>query len=80
MRRIRVLTCAVTLVAVLAGTVVATPSAASEQPNVVVRWNETALNTVLADSARRTPSAASLYVAIAQASVYDAVMAIEGTH
>ena len=48
--------------------------------NSVVRWNEIALSTIIADSARSTPSAASLYVAIAQAAVYDAVMAIEDTY
>ena len=55
-------------------------SSAAAGDNAVVHWNEATLRTVFADSARRTPSAASLYVAIAQAAVYDAVMAIEGTH
>ncbi len=55
-------------------------SSAAAGDNAVVHWNEVTLNTVFADTARRTPSAASLYVAIAQAAVYDAVMAIEETH
>ncbi|HEX9824948.1 MAG TPA: vanadium-dependent haloperoxidase [Actinomycetota bacterium] len=48
--------------------------------NPVVHWNEIALDTIMADGSRSTPSAASLYVAITQAAVYDAVMAIEGTN
>ena len=56
------------------------PSVAAPGDNTVSQWNEIALNTVLNDSARRTPSAAILYTAITQLAVYDAVMAIEGTH
>ncbi|MFN2543461.1 MAG: vanadium-dependent haloperoxidase [Actinomycetota bacterium] len=46
--------------------------------NAVVHWNEFAVKTVLADSARATPSASALYVGIVQAAVYNAVVAIEG--
>ena len=55
------------------------PAAGDDPPvdNSVVEWNAIAVDTVLADSATRTPSASSLYVAIAQAAVYNATMAIE---
>lgn len=84
-RRVRVLTCAVILLAAVSVTVVTTPSAASEQPNVVVRWNEVALSFIVDDGASRqgstrTPSAAALYVGMVQAAVYNATMAIEGSH
>jgi hypothetical protein len=55
------------------------PSQAAAADNAVVHWNEFTAKTVLADSKTATPSASSLYVAIAQAAVYNASMAIEGT-
>lgn len=55
-------------------------STAAPGYNSVAQWNEIALKTILADSARRTPSAAILYTAITQLAVYDAVMAIEPTN
>jgi hypothetical protein len=54
------------------------PAAAADSDNAVVRWNDVALSTVIADSAKSTPSAAVFYVADVQAAVYDATMAIEG--
>jgi hypothetical protein len=48
--------------------------------NAVVHWNELAVNAILADATTRTPSAAALYVAIVQAAIYDATMAIVKTH
>ncbi len=80
MRRF-VRTAAVVLsVAMLTGPASIQPTLAAAGDNAVVHWNEIALSTIMADSAKSTPSSASLYVAITQAAVYDAVMAIEGTH
>jgi hypothetical protein len=56
------------------------PPAAADTGDPVVHWNDVALNTVIADSAKSTPSAAVFYVADVQAAVYDATMAIEGGH
>ena len=56
------------------------PSLAAPGDNAVVHWNEIALGIITSDSTRGTPSAASLYAAITQLAVYDAVMAIAGTH
>jgi hypothetical protein len=72
--------CATLAAASLTGAGAATRSQASHYSNAVVYWNGVATNTVLADSATRTPSAAALYVAIVQAAVYNATMAIEKTH
>lgn len=66
--------------AILAGPMPIQPSLATTGDNPVVHWNEIALSTITADSSRATPSASSLYVAIVQAAVYDAAMAIEKTH
>jgi hypothetical protein len=55
-------------------------AAAAPGDNAVVHWNQVAADTVNADSARRTPSAAALYMGIAQAAVYDAVTAVDGTY
>jgi hypothetical protein len=59
---------------------VAAPNQAAASDNAVVHWNEVTAKTVLADSKTATPSASSLYVAIAQAAVYNATMAIERTY
>ena len=72
-------------VVVLASALMVTMVAPVQQSNAavgnpVVKWNEIALNTITSDATRGTPSAASLYVAMVQAAVYDAVMAIEPTH
>lgn len=72
--------CAALAAALLAATAAATRGEASHYDNAVVYWNQVATDTVLADSTTRTPSAAALYVAIVQAAVYNAAMAIEGTH
>jgi hypothetical protein len=58
----------------------ATPAHAEPGDNAAVHWNEVAFDTVFSDSARRTPSAAILYMGLAQAAVYDAAMAVERTH
>ena len=65
-------------VAITAAALLISPATAAENP--VVSWNEVTTRTVLADTKTATPSASSLYVAIAQAAVYNAAMAIEGTH
>jgi hypothetical protein len=80
MRSIARFTGLILVAATLAGSGPARPSLAAPGDNAVGHWNEIALNTITSDPARGTPSAAILYVAIAQAAVYDAVMAIEGTH
>lgn len=72
--------CVVLAAAILAGSQSATSVRASHYENPVVYWNNVVSNAVLADTAARTPSAAALYVAIAQAAVYNATMAIERTH
>ena len=77
--RIRIVALALTAIMVSA-TAPLTPSFAAPGDNPVVQWNEIALQTITTDIPRGTPSAASLYVAIAQLAVYDAVMAIAGTH
>lgn len=64
----------------LAGSAQIQGSLAAPGDNAVVHWNEFALKTIGADSATSAASAAILYAAITQAAVYDAVMAIEGTH
>ena len=74
------LTTSVVLAAVMAFQAPMVSSRAAAGDNAVVQWNATALNTVLASGARATPSAAILYVAIVHAAVFDAVMAIEGSH
>lgn len=71
--------------ALAAATLATTISPAAGDPpaaagTAVIEWNAIAVDTVLADSRTRTPSASSLYVAIAQAAVYNATMAIERTH
>lgn len=53
---------------------------ASHYQNAVVHWNQIALNAIVSDPTTATPSASALYVAIVQAAVYDATMAIEQTH
>jgi hypothetical protein len=53
---------------------------AAHYDNAVVYWNEVAVNAFVANSPTATPSASALYVAIVQAAVYDATMAIEQTH
>jgi hypothetical protein len=53
---------------------------AAAADNAVVHWNDVAVKAVFANAPTRTPSAAALYVAIVQAAVYDATMAIEQTH
>jgi hypothetical protein len=58
----------------------AAPSQAAASDNAAVHWNEVTAKTVLADSKTATPSASSLYVAIVQAAVYNATMAIEHTY
>lgn len=68
---------AATMVVVIA---LALPAQAEPTTPAVARWNETATRVVLATSQTATPSASAIYVAIAQAAVYNAVMAIEGTH
>ena len=74
-------TTAVTLfAALLAGASPIQSTVAAPGDNAVVHWNEIALNTIVADSTRGGPSSAILYVAITQAAVYDAAMAIAGTH
>ena len=79
MRRIRTIVVVLSAVLITGISPIGKPLAAPGD-NAVVHWNEIALNTIIADPTRSTPSASSLYVAIVQASVYDAVMAIEGTH
>jgi hypothetical protein len=65
--------------ALLVLTAMMAPTAAAQSDDdPVVHWNAVALNTVIADSAKSTPSAAVFYVADVQAAVYDATMAIEG--
>ncbi|MGH9277221.1 MAG: vanadium-dependent haloperoxidase, partial [Acidimicrobiales bacterium] len=66
----------------LAGAALSTPAraVASAPDNAVARWNGIASDAILADTATRSPSAAALYVAIVQAAVYNATMAIEKTH
>ncbi|MFN2594373.1 MAG: vanadium-dependent haloperoxidase, partial [Actinomycetota bacterium] len=76
----RVLTSAVAATCLLGVPVPIAPASAATGDNAVVRWNEVAINTIVADGSRATPSASSLYVAITQIAVYDAAMAIEGTH
>jgi hypothetical protein len=63
----------------IVGPGVRTPAQAS-QDNAVVRWNGVATEAILTDPATRSPSAAALYVAIVQAAIYNATMAIEKTH
>jgi hypothetical protein len=71
----------VTLVTMLfTGAAFVTRTQASHYQNAVVHWNRIALNTIISDSTTATPSASALYVAIVQAAVYDATMAIERTH
>ena len=70
----------IVLSAIVLATSAIQPVTAAPGDNSVVHWNEVAASTVLASGARSTPSAAALYMAIVQAAVYDAVMAIEGTH
>lgn len=53
---------------------------ANHYRNAVVHWNQIAMNTIVSDPATATPSASALYVAIVQAAVYDATMAIVQTH
>ena len=53
---------------------------ASQYQNAVVHWNEVALNAIVSDATTATPSASALYVALVQAAVYDATMAIEQSH
>ena len=80
-KRIRIRTIAVGLTAVMLSAMShITPSLAAPGDNAVVHWNEIALGIITSDSTRGTPSAASLYAAITQLAVYDAVMAIAGTH
>jgi hypothetical protein len=55
-------------------------SEASDDPSSVVHWNDVAIKTILADLSTRQASAAALYVAIVQAAVYNATMAIQKTH
>jgi hypothetical protein len=55
-------------------------SVAAPGDNAVAQWNQTALDIIVNDADKRSPSRASLYVAMVQAAVYDAVMAIEGTN
>lgn len=55
-------------------------SVAASGDNAVVHWNEIALDQIASSGKIGTPSAASLYAAMTQAAVYDAVMAFEGTH
>ena len=76
----RRLTFILSLTAVLAVLALSAAATASPSENSVVYWNRIAAQTILADSATATPSASSLYVAIVQAAVYDAVMAIERTY
>jgi hypothetical protein len=65
----------------IAALVVPAVSASAESAeNPVTSWNRTITSVVLGDSRTATPSASALYVAIAQAAVYDAVMAITRTH
>ena len=78
MRRVIFMLSVVLATAVLAVSGSATASHTSE--NAAVYWNRIALSTVLGEPKTSTPSAAALYVGIAQAAVYDAVMAIEQTH
>jgi hypothetical protein len=68
--------------ALLAGSAPASPTLAAPGENTVVRWNKIALDTIVTTPAnsKSSPSLAILYVAITQAAVYDAVMAIEETH
>jgi hypothetical protein len=77
--RIRTIALALTAILVSATAPIA-PSFAAPGDNAVVQWNENALQIITSDTTRGTPSAASLYVAITQLAVYDAVMAIAGTH
>ena len=79
MRRKRAIGLLITAV-LIAATAPIAPSLAAPGDNAVVQWNETALTIITTDATRSTPSAASLYVAITQLAVYDAVMAIAGTH
>lgn len=65
----------------MAGAAIVTPAPGfASQDNAVVRWNSVASDTVLADPATRTPPAAAVYIAMVQAAVYNATMAIEKTH
>ena len=64
----------------VAATAAATMPSAGTTPNAVVYWNGVAADAIFTDPATRTPSAAALYVAIVQAAVYNATMAIEKTH
>lgn len=57
-----------------------TRSQAAHYDNAVLYWNEVAVNAIVANSPTATPSASAIYVAIIQAAVYDATMAIEKTH
>ena len=77
----RTRTIALVLTAILASaTSPIAPSLAAPGDNAVVHWNEIALQIITSDSSKGTPSAASLYVAMTQLAVYDAVMAVAGTH
>ncbi len=68
--------------------VLAVAGAAGAGPgdNAVVHWNNVATTTLLRANPplpapqTQTPSSAALYLAIVQAAVYNATMAIEGTH
>ena len=79
--KIRARTIALVLTATLvSATASIAPSLAAPGDNAVVHWNEIALQIITSDSSKGTPSAASLYAAITQVAVYDAVMAVAGTH
>jgi hypothetical protein len=54
-------------------------SEAATDGDAVIHWNEVANATAQANAARRTPSVAILYVAMAQAAVYDSVMVVSTT-
>ncbi len=66
---------ALALTIMVAASVTAQPA---QRPDVVLRWNETALQAIRAD--RSPPPIASRSLAIMHIAIYDAVMAVERTH
>jgi hypothetical protein len=69
------------LVASLAGTATAAPTAAtttSDDPTVITDWNEIAVTTLAGDTTKGVDS--FLYMGFVQAAVYDAVVGVEGRY
>jgi hypothetical protein len=61
------------------GTAIAAPSAAADDPSVILNWNVIAVTTLLGDTSKQVVED-FLYLGFVQAAVYDAVVGVEGRY